>query len=96
MVDDRIEVEQLIETSSDKPNSAHMVKVPEDQPDQTPQAYRIRAMVEGFAITAICGYTFVPHKQAGGLPVCQECLDIYNSEGYAGHPDNGSQGLPDE
>jgi hypothetical protein len=76
-------------TSSDKPESSHIVRVPPGEPDQTPQAYVLRARVEGFPVTALCGYTWVPTRRAEGLPLCSECHAIYSGNGFEG-------GLPDE
>lgn len=73
--------EDEIVTSTDKPNSSHIVMVPEYEDDETPQAYVLRARIEGFPIKALCGYVFVPNKSAKELPVCQECLDIYHQPG---------------
>lgn len=76
------------------PNSlAHIVMVPADQPDETPQAYVMRARFEGFPITALCGFTWVPNKQATGLPVCQPCVDEYQQDGE--HRDERDE-LPEE
>ena len=87
-------VVEQITTSTDKPESAHIiVKVPSGEDDETPHAYVMRARVEGFPIVALCGYTWVPNKMATGLPVCAECKDIYENDPL-GHGDRGD--LPDE
>lgn len=91
MLDER--VDQRVRTSNDKPESVHIVMVPEGEADETPQAYVMRARFEGFPITALCGFTWVPNKMATGLPVCQECLDIYENDPN-GFGDRGE--LPDE
>jgi len=70
-------VEGDIVTSTDKPESAHYVMCPNDE--ETNHAYVMRARLEGFSVTALCGYTWVPHKMATGLPVCQECREIWES-----------------
>lgn len=85
--------EALEDLSTDKSEQAHIVLVPWNEPDQTPQAYVMRARIEGFPITALCGYTWVPNKMATGLPVCEECRAIYEHDPL-GH--NDRQGLPDE
>lgn len=64
-----------------KSEQAHIVMVPPGETDETPQAYVMRARVEGFPITALCGYTWVPNKQATGLPVCEECKFLYENVG---------------
>lgn len=88
-----IHVEEETLTSNDKPESAHIVMVPPDQDDETPQAYVMRARVEGLPITALCGFTWVPFRSAAGLPVCKECKDIFEHDPQ-GHGDRGD--LPDE
>lgn len=76
------------QTSEDKPNVAHYVMSPND--DETNHAYVMRARIEGFPVTALCGFTWIPHRQATGLPVCAECRDIWNEL-----PDDGG-GNPHE
>lgn len=73
----------IIETTSttDKAEQAHIVMTPPGQPDQTPHAYVMRARVEGFPVTALCGYTWVPNKKATGLPLCEECKFLYENVG---------------
>lgn len=65
--------------SDNKPESAHIVHKPEDEPDESDHAYVMRARIEGFPVTALCGWVFVPQKMATGLPVCQECKDIWDN-----------------
>lgn len=72
--------EEKIITSTDKPESAHIVMVPPGEEDETPQAYVMRARIEGFPIVALCGFVWVPNKMATGLPVCDECLAIYEND----------------
>jgi hypothetical protein len=57
-----------------------------------PQAYVTRAIVEGFPVTALCGYTWVPSKDPRDKPVCSGCLDIYQQPGE--HRDEREE-LPD-
>ena len=92
-LDEQITVVKEPITSNNKPESAHIVLTPKGEPDQTPQAYVLRARIEGFPVTALCGFTWVPNKQATGLPVCEECLTIYRND-PKGHGDRGD--LPDE
>lgn len=80
--------EQDIRTGSDKAEVGHYVKSPND--NETNHAYVMRARLEGFPVTALCGWTWVPKRMASDLPVCSECLDIFNS-----YPDDGG-GLPHE
>lgn len=89
----RVVVEDKIQTSNDKPNSKHIVMVPPDEDDETPQAYVMRARIEGFPIVALCGHVFVPHQNPAGMPVCQACKDIYDNDPNALDP---GRELPDE
>lgn len=71
-------VEHVQTTTTDVPeDAAHIVPVPPDQPDLSPQAYVLRARIEGFPVTAICGYTWVPEKNPEPLPVCSSCMSEY-------------------
>lgn len=82
--------------STDKVDSAHIVMVPEGEPDQTPQAYVLRASIEGFPVTAICGYTWVPGKDPRKLPICAECKLLFDTTGSdLEHRHNTNGGLPD-
>lgn len=73
--------ETRIVTSTDKADSAHIVMVPKDEPDETPQAYVLRARVMGLPVTALCGHVWVPQKNPASLPVCEPCLSIYQQPG---------------
>lgn len=90
MTDERTSVvtEERVQTSDNKPESAHYVLAPDDT--ETNHAYVMRARFEGFPVTALCGYTWVPNKQATGLPVCSECQEFWDSL-----PDDGG-GAPRE
>lgn len=72
------------ETSDNPEDSAHIVLVPpaikQLYPDMTPQAYVMDARINGYAITALCGYTWVPQKMATGLPICEKCKAIYSND----------------
>ncbi len=76
-------VEEYAETRlSDVPGkSAHIVMVPPGESDESPQAYVLRARVEGFPVTALCGWTWVPQRDPMPLPVCSRCLDVYHQPG---------------
>lgn len=82
---------RTIETSNDKPKSAHIIL--EKGKDETAAAHVLRARINGTPVTALCGFTWVPHRQASKLPVCQECRDIYEQDPL-GHGDRGE--LPSE
>ncbi len=83
------ERQETLQTSNDKQESAHIVKSPND--GESHHAYVMRARIEGFAIEALCGYVWIPHKKAEGLPKCQECMDIW--EGIPSHPDDPEPGF---
>jgi len=73
--------------TTDQPaEAAHIVMVPRGQPDPTPQAYVLRARIDGFPVTALCGHTWQPTKDPEPLPVCARCLDIYQNDPL-GHGD---------
>jgi hypothetical protein len=84
--------EDEVLTSHDKDECAHIVMDPDPERDD-PHAYTLQARVEGFPVTALCGYVWVPRGSAEGRPVCQECRDIYENDPM-GHGDRGD--LPDE
>lgn len=75
--------QEYVETrTSDEPgDSAHIVMVPPGESDETPQAYVLRARIEGFPVTALCGYSWVPQKDPSPLPVCSRCLALYQQPG---------------
>ena len=73
--------EERLQTTDIPAQAAHIVMVPPDQDDETPQAYVLRARIEGFPITALCGHVFTPERDPKPLPVCQTCLDIYQQPG---------------
>lgn len=39
------------------------------------------AMIFGFEVTALCGYTWIPSRDHQGRPVCKACLDEYGRIG---------------
>lgn len=82
----------VTETTDQPEQAAHIVMVPAGQPDETPQSYVLRARVEGFAVTALCGHTSVPERDPQPLPVCEACLVVYRHD-PKGHGDRGD--LPD-
>jgi hypothetical protein len=85
------DVEQEVRTSSDKPESSHIV-MDADRERDDPQAYLMEARVEGFPVTALCGHVFVPSRSVKSLPVCSECKEIFESEDRS---DDSGSGLPD-
>lgn len=73
--------EEQVQTSDNPGDSAHIVMVPPGVEDQTPQAYVLRASIEGFPIEALCGYAWIPSKDPKRLPVCSACKDVYEQPG---------------
>lgn len=71
----------VTETSDDPDKSAHIVMVPPGEPDQSPQAYVLRARVEGFPVTAVCGHKWIPTRNPEPLPVCGPCMEFYQTHG---------------
>lgn len=71
----------IIKTSDDPVESSHIVMVPKDEDDETPQAYVLRARIEGFEIMALCGHIFIPQQNPEDKPVCERCLVIYHQPG---------------
>lgn len=83
---------RVTEPTDSPEDASHIVMVPEDQPDESPQAYVLRAIVEGFPVAALCGFTWIPSKDPRGKPVCSRCLDVYQQPGE--HRDEREE-LPD-
>lgn len=71
---------------------SHIVWLPPGSDDETPQAYVLRARIEGFPVTALCGYTWNPTRDPAQYPTCQVCKDAfeYDPNGFG---DRGE--LPD-
>lgn len=36
------------------------------------------AMVNGTSVTALCGYTWIPHRDPEKYDICPNCKDIFN------------------
>lgn len=60
--------------------ASHIVMVPPVEDDETPQAYVLRARIEGFPVTALCGHQWVPRRDPKPLPVCATCLDLFQND----------------
>jgi hypothetical protein len=45
------------------------------------EAIILEARINGLPVVALCGYTWVPHRDPTRLPVCQECLRIARERG---------------
>lgn len=91
---ERTDTEQRVvlkEQTTDQPGSAaHIVMTP--RPDVTVAAYLLEACIEGNAVEALCGWTFVPSKDVKAMPICEGCRDIYQSEDRS---DDSGDGTPD-
>jgi hypothetical protein len=57
--------------TTDPRDCAHIV----DQRD--PANDVVAAMVEGREVTALCGYRWIPYRDAKGRPVCEACVEAY-------------------
>lgn len=54
-------------TTDDDDLVAHIVRDPDALTN---------AMIEGTEVTALCGKTWVPHRDPKGLPMCERCVWI--------------------
>ena len=45
------------------------------------EAIILEARINGLPVVALCGYTWVPHRDPTRLPVCQECVRIARERG---------------
>jgi hypothetical protein len=61
----------------DPARNAHIV----DGGGQGAEAIILEARISGLPVVALCGYTWVPHRDPTKLPVCQECLRIARERG---------------
>ena len=67
-------------TSNEQGKSSHMVYVPEDLENGiTATAYLLSARINGSEVQALCGYKWVPHRNPQAYPICQKCLELYQS-----------------
>ena len=73
------EVEEVA-TTDDPGRAAHIVFVPDDA-HTTAHALVMEARINGTPVTALCGYTWVPSRDAKQFPVCTSCLEIYQQPG---------------
>jgi rubrerythrin len=62
------------ETDTGEPIVTHIVG---KQESQSAGAKVLGAYVEGTAITALCGYTWVPSRNPENHPLCQKCKEIW-------------------
>lgn len=90
MLDTDVRVDTDLRTSNESGSVAHIVL--SWDPTLSVGAYVTKARVEGIPIEALCGYIWMPHKDASRLPVCEACKEIYES---ADRSDDSGDGLPD-
>lgn len=67
----------LGKTGAGKPERAHLVGA---QGGMSGAAAVTNAMVYGTEITALCGYRWVPTRDAEGLKVCEECTVVMSQK----------------
>lgn len=79
-----------LRTSHDAGSVAHIVT--SFDPTMTVGAYVMKARVEGIPLVALCGYIWLPSRDATKLPVCEACKEIYESEDRS---EDGDNSLPD-
>lgn len=50
--------------------------------DRTRVSHYIRKTrhVTGVEVEALCGYVWIPTRSPSGLPICQQCKDIYDDD----------------
>lgn len=78
-------------TTTNPDQAAHIVLKPKT--GESAHAYITRARVMGTPIEALCGFQWVPSRDPKPLPVCQECLDIFQDDPN-GHGDRGELPAP--
>jgi hypothetical protein len=62
---------------NDPSRNAHIV----DGGGRGAESIILEARINGLPVVALCGYTWVPHRDPTKLPVCQECLRIAKERG---------------
>ena len=77
LVTTRVETQPDVDATPDteEPNHAHIVKV---GPGESAVAKVLEARIYGTPVEALCGFVWVPSKDAKQLPVCQKCRSIYD------------------
>lgn len=82
------DTDQVPETAP--PQQAHIVKV---EPHESAAAKVLEARINGTPLEALCGHIWVPSRDPKQLPVCAECLSIYEmyrafNDGLNDRPDD--------
>ena len=73
-VESRPETEMVPETG--EPIVAHIVKT---EPGENAAAKVLEARINGTPIEALCGHVWVPSRDPKQVPMCQKCIDIYET-----------------
>lgn len=89
MIDQSIDHLDFTITDQGPGQLTHIVYVPPEV-TETATAYVLGARINGTPIEALCGYTWVPHRDPSQFPVCQECVDL-----FVANVADGQGGLPD-
>jgi hypothetical protein len=72
----RVNVDAWEQTELTNGSVAHIVRA-DPAGGRTPQALVLEARVMGTPVEALCGYTWVPHKNPKSLPICESCKALY-------------------
>lgn len=71
-LDDKLDTDEVADTG--EPILSHIIERDENE---SAAARITRARVEGTAVTALCGHTWVPSRNPENHPVCQKCLELF-------------------
>lgn len=74
MTDLLISTDTVVETDHGSPDHAHIIDRGDDE--RNAQTLLLEARVNGTPLTALCGYTWVPHKDPLKLPLCPVCEEM--------------------
>lgn len=66
------QTEEVLQTG--EPTVAHIVKT---EPGENAAAKVLEARITGTPLEALCGHVWVPSRDPRQLPLCEECLSIY-------------------
>ena len=62
------------EAETSEPIYTHIIQ---GDAEMSAAARIMEAMVNGTALTALCGYTWVPSRNPENHPMCQKCIEIF-------------------
>lgn len=68
-------IEQSSDTYTEDPIFSHIIDRGDD--DRPAHAIVMEARVNGTALTALCGHTFVPERDPKKYPPCEKCVEIF-------------------